>query len=75
MLLQGVVDCALLEDDGITIVDFKTDYVTPDTISAVAAGYENQLRAYTHALERIYQKPVKQAMFYFFHVEVFVDVK
>ncbi len=25
ILLQGVVDCALVEEDGITVVDFKTD--------------------------------------------------
>ena len=28
VLLQGVVDCALLEEDGITILDFKTDRVS-----------------------------------------------
>ena len=27
ILLQGVVDCALIEPDGITIIDFKTDFV------------------------------------------------
>ena len=32
VLLQGVVDCALLEADGITVLDFKTDFVTEDTV-------------------------------------------
>ncbi len=37
--LQGVVDCALLEPDGITVLDFKTDYVTKDTVLAVTQRY------------------------------------
>ena len=74
VLLQGVVDCALVEDDGITIVDFKTDWVTEETIKQVADGYRNQLQAYADALSRVYQKPVKQAMLYFFRLGEFVSL-
>ena len=27
ILMQGVVDCAIIEDDGVTVLDFKSDYV------------------------------------------------
>ena len=74
VLLQGVVDCALLEEDGITILDFKTDYVTEDTILESAENYRLQVQTYAHALERIYQKPVQKSYLYFFRLDRFVEV-
>ena len=74
VLLQGVVDCALLEDDGITIVDFKTDYVTEATVSQRAEHYRPQLEAYSEALGRIYELPVKKRLLYFFGLNRFVEV-
>lgn len=75
VLLQGVVDLAILEDDGITVVDFKTDKVDEKTIHTVALNYFPQVRAYSKALEEIYEKPVKQSLLYFFRTGEFVDVK
>ena len=74
VLLQGVVDCALIEDDGITVIDFKTDYVTEQTLPSVVDRYRLQVQAYAQAMERIYRKPVKQAFLYFFHLNVFQSV-
>ena len=74
VLLQGVVDCALLEDDSITVIDFKTDFVTEETLQAKVLGYQPQVEAYAGALQRIYQKPVKQRYLYFFHLNRFVPV-
>ena len=75
VLLQGVVDCALIEDDGITIVDFKTDYVTEETVSARAEHYRPQVDAYADALHRIYQKPIKKSLLYFFRTGSFFEIK
>ena len=72
VLLQGVVDCALLEADGITVVDFKTDYVTEETVEAVAARYRVQVDTYADALRRIYGKPIKEIYLYFFGLDRFV---
>lgn len=72
ILLQGVVDCALLEEDGITIIDFKTDYVTEATLGQKAAEYAPQVETYARAMGRIYEKPIKQRLLYFFHVGNFV---
>ncbi len=74
VLLQGVVDCALMEDDGITIVDFKTDYVTEDTLDAVAARYRPQVTAYADAMKRIYELPVKAVYLYLFHLDRFLEI-
>ena len=74
ILLQGVVDLALIEEDGITVVDFKTDRVTEETLDQRAVFYRSQVRAYAEALERIFQKNVKQALLYFFALDKFVQV-
>jgi ATP-dependent helicase/nuclease subunit A len=68
VLLQGVIDCALVESDGITVLDFKTDYVTEDTLDAVTAGYAPQVQVYADAISRIYGLPVKAKALYFFHL-------
>lgn len=68
ILLQGVVDCALVEDDGITVLDFKTDHVTPNSIDLAAERYRPQVQSYAKALTRIYGKPVKSVFLYFFHM-------
>lgn len=72
VLLQGVVDCALLEPDGITIVDFKTDHVSEESLLTLSDRYHGQVMAYAKALERIYGKPVKSAFLYFFRLNQLV---
>lgn len=74
ILLQGVVDCAVIEEDGITVLDFKSDQVTEETLDTVARGYIGQVKAYANALERIYQLPIKSAQLYFFSLNRFVSV-
>ena len=74
VLLQGVVDCALLEEDGITVVDFKTDHVTEETVSAAAERYRPQVQTYGEALSRIYEMPIKAQYLYFFKLDRFVEV-
>ena len=74
VLLQGVVDCAMIEDDGITIMDFKTDYVTEQTLPELTEHYRIQVQTYAQAMSRIYQKPIKAAYLYFFRLNRFVPV-
>ena len=74
VLLQGVVDCALLEEDGIMVLDFKTDHVTEETLPLLTERYRGQLRIYADALERIYKKKVKNACLYFFGLKRFAQV-
>ena len=74
VLLQGVVDCALLEDNGITVIDFKTDHVTEETLERVVARYKPQVQVYADALQRIYEMPVQAEYLYFFRLNRFVRV-
>ena len=74
VLLQGVVDCALLEEDGITVLDFKTDRVTEATLSEAVERYKPQVLTYAEALQRIYEMPVKGKFLYFFRLDRFVEL-
>lgn len=75
VLLQGVVDCALIEPDGITIIDFKTDRCTAKTVSSVIDRYRVQVETYAEALSRIYRMPVKSIQLYLFHLDRFAKIK
>ncbi len=74
VLLQGVVDCALIEPDGITVVDFKTDTVTEETLQTIIDRYKTQVHIYADALSRIYKQPVKAKYLYLFGLDRFVSV-
>lgn len=74
VLLQGVVDCALLEEDGITVLDFKTDRISEQTLPQAVRRYQTQLDTYAEALSRIYEMPVKEKYLYFFHLNRLVKL-
>ena len=74
ILLQGVVDCCMVEESGLTILDFKTDRVTDETIDARAEYYRGQIDAYTAALEKIFDREVKARILYFFNAGKAVSV-
>lgn len=67
VLLQGVIDCMIVEDGEITIIDYKTDRVSGADAAQRAEGYAKQLEAYAYAAERITGKPVRECVLYFLH--------
>ena len=68
MLLQGVADCVFETENGLVVVDFKTDRVTGPALAQRAETYRPQLAAYAAALEKILEKPVTERILYFFTV-------
>lgn len=74
VLLQGVVDCAILEPDGIVLLDYKTDYVTDETVCAAAQRHRRQLETYADALSRIFERPVTEKYIYFFQINRFWEI-
>ena len=74
ILLQGVVDCILVEDDGIVVLDFKSDALTSASVSDTARKYTMQVTAYARAIAKIFQQKVKRACLYFFRCDEFVDL-
>lgn len=66
MLLQGVVDCCFETQEGLTVIDFKTDRVTTEGMAERAETYRNQIALYSQALEELTGKPVVEKMLWFF---------
>lgn len=61
-LLQGVIDCAFLEDNGWVLLDYKTDHIVHE--EAFIARYQRQLTWYAKALESITRRPVREMWLY-----------
>ena len=74
LLLQGVVDCFVVEEDGITVVDFKTDRITEVTMMESVNNYRDQIMAYGLALERIFKKKIKNRYLYYFALDRLLKV-
>ncbi len=62
VILQGSVDLAILNKDGIIIVDYKTDKV--QDVTDLAKRYRKQLLLYKVAVEQITGKPVLGCLIY-----------
>ena len=67
VLLQGVIDCMIEENGGITIIDYKTDRVRGDETLERAKGYAKQLEAYAYAAQRMTGRPVRECVLYFLY--------
>ena len=65
MLLQGVIDCWFETEEGITLVDFKTDRVSAQTARERSQRYQGQLAAYAYALEQVTGRPVVRRVLWF----------
>ena len=66
IIVQGAVDLCFREDDGIVVLDFKTDKV--DNMNALVDCYGEQLEIYSTAAEKIFSMPVKEKIIYSFHL-------
>lgn len=65
IILQGIIDCYFEEDDGIVLIDYKTDRIGRDE-DEIRKKYEIQLKYYKRAIERITDKKVKESYIYLF---------
>ena len=76
LLLQGVVDCCIEDEDGLVVVDYKTDSVYNEAQALERAElYRPQISIYGKALERILGKPVKQKLLYFLNAGMSVEIE
>ena len=66
VLIQGIIDVFFEEDDGLVLLDYKTDSV--DSMEELWNRYETQLDYYQEALQKLMGKPVKERILYSFHL-------
>ena len=74
LLLQGVVDCWFETPEGITVVDFKSDRVSEQTVENRVREYLPQLETYARALTRLTGRPVTRRVLWFFALDRAVEV-
>lgn len=75
-LIQGIIDVFWIEDDGITVLDYKTDRV--DTAQELIDRYATQLKLYADALERVFatrKLKVKEILIYSFRLEKQISIE
>ena len=65
ILLQGVIDGLLKDENGWLIVDFKTDRVKREAVAERAEQYRNQLQAYAYAVRKMMEAERVDTMVYF----------
>lgn len=75
VLVQGIIDAWFMEEDGIVLVDYKTDSVRKGHEQELLDKYRVQLRYYAEALERITGKKVKERVIYSFSLEQEYEIK
>ena len=63
--LQGFIDLLFETPDGLAIVDYKTDSVSVEGVSAAAARYRPQAGGYALAIQRATGRPVSEVVFLF----------
>ena len=67
VLIQGIIDVYFEEDDGIVLLDYKTDVISSG--EALVKRYKTQLDYYGEVLEQLLAKPVKDVVIYSFYLE------
>ena len=74
MLIQGIADCAFLENGALVVVDYKTDRL--DTDEQFIEKYAGQVGIYKMALSMCTDYPVRETLLYSFHLHraIVVDI-
>ena len=67
LLIQGIIDVWFEEEDGLVLLDYKTDRVTKG--EELREKYRAQLEYYAQALERVTGKRVKEKIIYSFALQ------
>ncbi|AZB42276.1 helicase-exonuclease AddAB subunit AddA [Bacillus sp. FJAT-42376] len=81
VLVQGVIDCLIEDEEGLTIIDYKTDAIKgkfpggfKEAEHTMRDRYEIQLRIYSEAVESIFKKRVTRRVLYFFDANELLEV-
>ncbi|MCK8061427.1 MULTISPECIES: helicase-exonuclease AddAB subunit AddA [unclassified Fusibacter] len=71
-LVQGIVDAMFLEEDGIVLIDYKSDRV--QEAGVLVKRYKEQIDIYAQAIESVLGHPVKEKMIYALSLNQWIEV-
>lgn len=73
ILVQGVIDCLVEDEEGLVLIDYKTDTITgrfdngfEEAERVLRNRYKDQVALYGKAVEEIWKKELKEKYLYFF---------
>jgi ATP-dependent helicase/nuclease subunit A len=64
ILIQGIMDAYMEEEEGLVLVDYKTDRIRPGEEKVLIERYQMQMDYYQRALEQMTGKKVKEKIIY-----------
>lgn len=73
IVLQGIVDVCGETEEGLWLLDYKTDRIGPGEESVLLDRYETQMLYYRLALEQMTGKKVVRSMIYSFALKKFIE--
>ncbi len=73
ILLHGIIDCYFEEDDGLILLDYKTDFITSE--EDIKNRYRLQMDMYKLALQNATGKIVKEVYIYLFGTDKIIDMR
>ena len=69
VLVQGVIDLAVIRPEEIWLVEFKTDDASPGKLPEKVKLYASQVKLYALALSRIYRRRVAESWLHFLSLD------
>jgi len=66
ILIQGVIDCLFEVEEGLVLLDYKTDSTKGKTVDQLVEKYRLQISLYVRAIEKILKRPIVEKYLYFF---------
>ena len=75
VLVQGIIDAFYETEQGIVLMDYKTDHLEKGQESLLVERYEKQMELYARALEKITGQQVVRKVLYSFSLNQEIEVK
>jgi ATP-dependent helicase/nuclease subunit A len=72
VLVQGEIDCLVVGDDGVIVIDYKTDRVSDE--QELLNRYSRQLQIYGEAASRTFGREIDKLYIYSFVLNRFIEV-
>jgi len=74
-IFEGVMDVVFKEEDGLVVLDFKTDLVEKNELNLKIEHYQPQVKVYSDAIKTIFGQPPKEVILFFLHLMEPVSVR
>ncbi|MBQ2841836.1 MAG: helicase-exonuclease AddAB subunit AddA [Clostridia bacterium] len=72
VVIEGVADCAFVENGELVVVDFKTDRASDESV--LVEHYREQLSVYRRCLSEVIGLPVKETVIYSFSLGKTIEI-